>query len=98
MKSIPVVASTVARYSRPALVVKLNGAIETMRFRVAKYGQAYDKRKAMSACEQFVNALDGCSGRTVQERWRTFESTVWKKWTAGENRPSPPNYWAWGPQ
>jgi integrase len=98
VKSIPVVASTVAPYSRQALVLKLNGAIETMRFRVAKYGRAYDKRKVMSACEQFVNALNGCSGRTLQERWRTFESTVWKKWTAGENRPSPPNYWAWGPR
>ena len=62
MKSTPIVASTVARYSRQELVVKLNRAVETMRFRVAKYGQAYDKRKAMSACEQFVKALDGCSG------------------------------------
>ncbi len=91
-------AATGARYNRQELVAKLNGAVDTMRFRVAEYGQAYDKRNALSACEQFVKAFDGCSGRTLQERWTAFETTVWKKWMVGENRPSPPNYWSWGPR
>ncbi|MDQ2834602.1 MAG: site-specific integrase [Acidobacteriota bacterium] len=98
MKSTPISTPAVTRYNRQELAIKLNTAIETMRFRLAKYSLAYDKRKAVSACEQFVKTLDGCSGRTLQERWTTFESTVWKKWTAGENRPSPANYWAWGPR
>jgi integrase len=98
MKSTPILASTLALYNGQELLVKLNGAIETMRFRIAKYGRAYDKQKAMSACKEFVTALDGCSGRALQQRWTTFESTVWKKWMSGENRPSPSNYWAWGPR
>lgn len=98
MKSIPISSPAVVRYNRLELAAKLSAAIETMRFRVAKHTRAYDKRKAMSACEQFTKALDSCSGRTLQERWTTFESTVWKKWVSGDNRPSPPNYWAWGPR
>jgi integrase len=76
----------------------MNASIENMRFRAARYGRAYDKRKVILACEQFVNVLDHCSGRTLQERWATFESTEWRKWLTGENRPLPPNYWAWGPR
>jgi integrase len=104
MKSTPISkraaweAPTPAGYNRPDLLLRLKTAIDAMRFRLAKYGQAYDKCKAVSACEQFAKALDGCSGKTLQERWTTFESTVWKQWVAGKNRPSPPNYWAWGPR
>jgi len=98
MKAPSVSTSPVVRYNRQKLLEDLNTAIEVMRFRAAKYSQDYDKRKVISACEQFVEALDGCPGRTLQERWTAFESAVWKKWIAGECRPSPPDYWAWGPR
>jgi integrase len=98
MTSEPVPRWTLARYNRRELLNKLRAAIATMRFRPAKYGRAQDKRKALSACEQFIGALDGCSGATLQERWATFESTVWNQWLAGENRPSIKNYWSWGPR
>ena len=94
-----------ARYNRKDLLTKLHAAIDAMRLAfnatsgvASKDRLAHDKRKAIRSCEEFAKALDGCSGRTLQERWTTFESTVWKKWTAGEDRPCQPYHWAWGPR
>jgi integrase len=39
--------------------------------------------------------LDECSGATLQERWDTFERTIWPTWIAGQNRSSH-NHWTWG--
>jgi integrase len=94
-----------ARYNRKDLLRKLHAAIDAMRHAfnatsgvASKDRLAHDKRKAIRSCEEFATALDGCSGRTLQERWTTFESTVWKKWTAREDRPCQPYHWAWGPR
>ena len=84
---------------------KLYTAIDAMRLAFnatssvgSKDGLAHDKRKVIQSCEEFATALDGCSGTTLQERWTAFESTVWKRWTAGEDRPCRPDHWAWGPR
>jgi integrase len=70
-------------------VAELNKAITSLRFDV------YDKRRLATACEQLADALDGCPGRTLQDRWTAFESSVWPRWVAGENRPSP-EHWSRG--
>lgn len=94
-----------ARYNRRSLLAKLYAAIDAMRIGfnagsgvASKNRLAHDKRKVIRSCEEFATALDGCSGRTLQERWTDFESTVWKKWMAGEERPCQPYHWAWGPR
>ena len=38
------------------------------------------------ACHVFVDALDTCEGRTLQEKWTVFEQTVWPKWMEIPNR------------
>ena len=93
------------RYNRKNLLTKLHAAIDAMRLAfnatsvvASKDRLAHDKRKAIQSCEAFATALDGCPGRTLQERWTAFESTVWKRWTAGEDRPCQPYHWAWGPR
>jgi hypothetical protein len=79
VKSKPIPAPAVGKapvrthYKRAALLAKLNTAIDSLRF------SFYDKRRLALACEQLANALDGCSGGTLQERWTTFESSVWTK-------------------
>jgi hypothetical protein len=94
-----------ALYNRRDLLTKLHAAIDAMRLAfnatsgaASKDRLAHDKRKAIQSCEAFATALDSCPGRTLQERWTAFESTVWKRWTAGEDRPCPPYHWAWGPR
>ena len=94
-----------ARYNRKDLLAKLYTAIDAMRLAFnatssvgSKDGLAHDKRRVIQSCEAFATALDGCPGSTLQERWTAFESTVWKRWTAGEDRPCRPDHWAWGPR
>ena len=41
-----------------------------------------------------VDALDSCAGQTLQERWTSFEQTIWPEWMVGEDR-TPPR-WRWG--
>lgn len=41
-----------------------------------------DLARLRRACQLFVDALDTCKGRTLQERWIGFEQTVWPKWVA----------------
>lgn len=89
-------------YNRKALLVKLNAAINATRLFLSaapesksKNRRAQDKRKAILSCEAFATVLDGCSGTTLQERWTEFESTVWKKWLAGKDRPCH-DHWTWG--
>ena len=94
-----------ARYNRKDLLAKLYTAIDAMRLAFnatssvgSKDRLAHDKRRVIQSCEAFATALDGCPGSTLQERWTAFESTVWKRWTAGEDRPCRPDHWAWGPR
>jgi hypothetical protein len=94
-----------ARYNRKDLLAKLNAAVDATRLflsvrskAASRHRVAQDKRKAIRACEAFVTSLDDCSGRTLQERWAEFESTVWQKWMAGKDRAGQPYHWAWGPR
>lgn len=44
-----------------------------------------DRTRLRRAFHFFVDALDTCEGRTLQERWTAFEQTVWPKWMAIPN-------------
>src|SRR6202162_316839 len=76
-------------YERQAVLAQLARAIPPLLFTTT------DQRRLLRAGEQLVDALDGCQGATLQERWATFEQTTWRRWLTGEYRPSP-NRWTWG--
>ena len=52
------------------------------------------KIRLASSSQAAVDALAGCVGDTLQERWCSFEQTVWPKWVAGRDRPR--CRWRWG--
>jgi integrase len=82
-------ALAAAPYERQALLTALARAITPLRFTPA------DQRRLLQACADLADALDDCAGDTLQERWTNFEQTHWRRWLAGEHRPSP-NRWTWG--
>ena len=45
-----------------------------------------DRPRLTRACHLFVDALDTCAGKTLQDRWTAFEKTVWPKWMKIPNR------------
>ena len=47
-----------------------------------------------ASCRHLADALDRCSGPTLQQRWNHFEKKIWPKWSAGIGRPS--QLWTWG--
>jgi integrase len=53
-----------------------------------------DKSKMQGACRHLADALDRCSGSTLQRRWNHFERMIWPKWNAGIGRPC--TLWTWG--
>ena len=65
---------TEPRYDRTALLQSLLSALVLLRF------DEQSKGRLTRACHFFVDALDTCEGRTLQERWIAFEQTVWPKW------------------
>ncbi len=52
-------------------------------------------RQLVLASEHLRRVLDGCCGRTLQERWEEFEERVWPEWVAGRDRP-PGKRWTGG--
>ena len=78
-----------APYNRCELLNYLAAAIVPLRF------GANDKGRLVRGCKDLVDALDCCKGQTLQERWTSFEQTVWPKWVAGEDR-RPTHRWMWG--
>ena len=44
-----------------------------------------DKSKMRGACCHLADALDRCSGSTLQHRWSDFETKIWPKWAAGHD-------------
>lgn len=44
------------------------------------------RNRLWRACHVFVDALDTCKGRTLQDRWCAFEQKVWPKWMAIPDR------------
>jgi len=63
-------------YDRTELLKSLLSALALLRF------DHQSKERLTRACHFFVDALDTCEGRTLQERWIAFEQTVWPKWVA----------------
>lgn len=53
-----------------------------------------DKSKMWGACCHLADALDRCSGSTLQQRWSDFETKIWPRWAAGHDRPC--TLWTWG--
>ena len=48
-----------------------------------------------AVCRYLADALDRCSGSTLQQRWNDFEKRFWPKWKAGVDRRGR-EYWTWG--
>lgn len=63
-------------YDRTEALGSLLSAVALLKF------DDKDKVRLRRACHFFVDALDTCEGRTIQERWIAFEQTVWPKWMA----------------
>jgi hypothetical protein len=63
-------------YDQAEVLKSLLSALAPLRF------HDRDKGRLRRACRFFVDALDTCRGRTLQERWIAFEQTVWPKWVA----------------
>lgn len=77
------------RYDRREILSDLTEAITRLRF------GATDKGRLARGCKDLVDALDRCGGQTLQDRWTSFEKTIWPKWRAGEDR-NPTHRWMWG--
>jgi integrase len=77
------------RYNRDRLLSTVNELIR--HFRLPVFG---DHSNLRGACRHLADALDGCRGSTLQERWNDFENKVWPQWKAGIGRPN--TLWAWG--
>jgi len=48
-----------------------------------------------AVCRYLADALDRCSGSTLQQRWNDFEKRFWPKWKSGVDRRGR-TYWTWG--
>jgi len=78
-------------YDGAGLLEKLVATVPRLRVSVE------DKELAVLACRFFVNSLNGCEGRTLQQRWTMFEQTVWIEWQGAEKR-RPSHRRTWGPR
>ena len=64
----------------------------TMHFRMSN---SFERSKMRAVCRYLADALDRCSGSTLQQRWNDFEKRFWPKWKAGVDRRGR-EYWTWG--
>jgi integrase len=56
---------------------------------------SFERSKMRAVCRYLADALDRCSGSTLQQRWNDFEKRFWPKWKAGVDRRGR-EYWTWG--
>jgi hypothetical protein len=77
------------RYDRDKLLAVVGEV--TTHFRMPN---SFERSKMRAACRYLADALDRCSGSTLQQRWNDFEKRFWPKWRAGINRPGG-TYWNW---
>jgi hypothetical protein len=56
---------------------------------------SFERSKMRAVCRYLADALDRCSGSTLQQRWSDFEKRFWPKWKAGVDRRGR-EYWTWG--
>ena len=78
------------RYDRDKLLSLVHEV--TTHFRMPN---SFERSKMRAACRYLADALDRCSGSTLQQRWNDFEKKFWSHWKAGINRPGG-TYWTWG--
>ena len=78
------------RYDRDKLLALVDEV--TTYFRMPN---SFERSKMRAACRYLADALDRCSGSTLQQRWNDFEKRFWPKWCAGITRPYG-TYWNWG--
>ena len=78
------------RYDRDKLLAVVHEV--TTYFRMPN---SFERSKMRAACRYLADALDRCSGSTLQQRWNDFEKKFWSQWRAGINRPGG-TYWTWG--
>jgi integrase len=78
------------RYDRD----KLLGLVDevTTHFRMPN---SFERSKMRAVCRYLADALDRCSGSSLQHRWNDFEKRFWPKWKAGVDRRGR-EYWTWG--
>jgi len=78
------------RYDRD----KLLGLVDevTTHFRMPN---SFERSKMRAVCRYLADALDRCSGSSLQHRWNDFEKRFWPKGKAGVDRRGR-EYWTWG--
>src|ERR1035441_3229362 len=70
------------RYDRDKLLALVDEV--TTHFRMPN---SFERSKMRAVCRYLADALDRCSGSTLQQRWNDFEKRFWPKWKAGVDRP-----------
>jgi integrase len=78
------------RYDRDKLLALVDEV--TTHFRMPN---SFERSKMRAVCRYLADALDRCSGSTLQQRWNDFEKRFWPKWKAGVDRRGR-EYWTWG--
>ena len=78
------------RYDRDKLLSLVHEV--TTHFRMPN---SFERSKMRAVCRYLADALDRCSGSTLQQRWNDFEKRYWPKWKAGVDRRGS-TYWTWG--
>jgi integrase len=78
------------RYDRYKLLTLVDEV--TTHFRMPN---SFERSKMRAVCRYLADALDRCSGSTLQQRWTDFEKRFWPKWKAGIDRRGR-EYWTWG--
>jgi len=81
----------VAPYDRAALLAHLRGEVAGYRFR-----DRSEARRMLRAAELTLDSLDRLPGDRLADRWDAFETTVWPRWLAGDQRPPVNTTWTWG--
>ena len=78
------------RYDRDKLLALVDEV--TTHFRMPN---SFERSKMRAVCRYLADALDRCSGSTLQQRWNDFEKRFWPKWKAGVDRRGR-EYWTSG--
>jgi hypothetical protein len=78
------------RYDRDKLLAMVDEV--TTHFRMPN---SFERSKMRAVCRYLADALDRCSGSTLQQRWNDFEKRFWPRWKAGVDRRGR-EYWTWG--
>jgi site-specific recombinase XerD len=78
------------RYDRDKLLALVDEVTTHFRLPIS-----FERSKMRAVCRYLADALDRCSGSTLQQRWNDFEKRFWPKWKAGVDRRGR-EHWTWG--